>query len=136
MFEDGELIRRYAEEQSEGAVSELVQRRVPLVYSAALRHLAGDAHAAADVTQLVFTALARQAPSLVHCRVLPGWLYATTRTVAVDYIRSEHLRRAREQEAHATHALHSASPPPASDRLRPLLYGAMDQLRQNEREAV
>src|SRR5260221_107403 len=97
MFEDAELIRRYAEEQSEGAFSELVQRHVPLVYSAALRHLAGDAHAAADVTQLVFTALARQAPSLVHCRVLPGWLYATTRNVAVDYIRSYHRRQPRCQ---------------------------------------
>src|SRR5258708_942089 len=136
MFEDGELIRRYAEEQSEGAFSELVQRHVPLVYSAALRHLAGDAHAAADVTQLVFTALARQAPSLVHCRVLPGWLYATTRNVAVDYIRSEHRRRAREQEAHAMHELDSASPPPAWDQLRPLLDEVMDQLGQNDREAV
>ena len=136
MFEDAELIRRYAEEQSEGAFAELVQRHVPLVYSAALRRLAGDAHAATDVTQLVFTALARQAPSLVHCRVLPGWLYATTRNVAVDFIRSEHRRRAREQEAHAMHELNSDSPPPDWEQLRPLLDKVMDQLDKNDREAV
>ena len=103
MSEDAELIRRYAEEQSEEAFAELVQRHVPLVYSAALRRLAGDAHAAADVTQLVFTALARQATSLADCRVLPGWLYATTRNVTVDYVRREHRRRTREQEACAMH---------------------------------
>lgn len=136
MFEDAELIRRYTEEQSEGAFAELVQRHVPLVYSAALRRLAGDTHAAADVTQLVFAALARQAPSLVHCRVLPGWLYATTRNVAVDLIRSEHRRRTREQEARAMHELDSESPPPAWDQLRPLLDEVMDQLDQNDREAV
>ena len=136
MVEDAELIRRSTEEQSEVAFAELVQRHVPLVYSAALRRLAGDAHAAADVTQLVFTALARQAPSLGQCRVLPGWLYATTRNVAVDFIRSEHRRRAREQEAHAMHELDSASPPPAWEQLRPLLDEVMDQLDRNDREAV
>ena len=136
MSEDAELIRRYAEEQSEDAFAELVQRHVPLVYSAALRRLAGDAHAAADVTQLVFTGLAQQAVSLAHCRVLPGWLYATTRNVAVDYVRREHRRRAREQEAYAMHELESASPSPAWDQLRPLLDEVMDQLGQNDREAV
>lgn len=136
MSEDAELIRRYTQEESEGAFAELVQRHVPLVYSAAVRRLAGDAHAAADVTQLVFTALARQAPALVHCRVLPGWLYATTRNVAVDFIRSEHRRRAREQEAHAMHELDSDSPPPAWEQLRPLLDEVMDQLDRNDREAV
>jgi len=136
MAEDAELIRRYTEEQSEAAFAELVQRHLPLVYSAAVRRLAGDAHAAADVTQLVFAALARQAPSLVHCRVLPGWLYATTRNVTVDFIRSEHRRRAREQEAHAMHELDSDSPPPAWEQLRPLLDEVMDQLDGNDREAV
>lgn len=136
MTEDAELIRRYTEEQSEGAFAELVQRHVPLVYSAALRRLAGDAHAAADVTQLVFTALARQAPSLAHCRILPGWLYATTRNVAVDFIRSEHRRRTREQEAHAMHELESTSPPPEWVQLRPLLDEVMDQLGQQDREAI
>jgi RNA polymerase sigma factor (sigma-70 family) len=136
MLEDNELIRRYAEERSEDAFAELVQRHLPLVYSAALRRLAGDAHAAGDVTQLVFAALARQAHSLVHCRVLPGWLYATTRNVAVDFIRSEHRRRTREQEAYAMHELDSASPPPAWEQLRPLLDEVMDQLNRHDREAV
>jgi RNA polymerase sigma factor (sigma-70 family) len=136
MVEDAELIRRYTEEQSEGAFAELVQRHVPLVYSAALRRLAGDAHAAADVAQLVFSALARQAPSLAHCRVLPGWLYATTRNVAVDFIRSEHRRRAREQEASAMHERESTSPPPEWDQLRPSLDEVMDQLSQQDREAI
>ena len=72
MIEDTELLRRYAEENAEPAFAELVQRHLDLVYSAALRRLAGDAHSAADVTQQVFTALARQAGALARGVVLPA----------------------------------------------------------------
>ncbi len=46
---DGELLRRYSEEKSEEAFTELVRRHVDLVYSAALRQVNGDAHLAQDV---------------------------------------------------------------------------------------
>ena len=137
MVPDAELIRRYAEEKSEAAFAELVQRHLDLVYSAALRRLAGDTHAAADVTQQVFTALARQAAALKRCAVLPGWLYATTRNVAVDFIRTEQRRRAREQEAHTMQETISPSEPTGDwELLRPLLDAAMDELPAADREAV
>ncbi|MBI5768041.1 MAG: sigma-70 family RNA polymerase sigma factor [Verrucomicrobia bacterium] len=136
MVDDAELLRRYAEEKSEAAFTELVQRHLDLVYSAALRRLAGDAHAAADITQQVFTALARQADSLTRCAVLPGWLYATTRNVAVDFIRVEKRRRTREQEAHTMQQLNAASVSPEWENLRPTLDAAMDELSTADREAV
>ncbi|MEO6245658.1 MAG: sigma-70 family RNA polymerase sigma factor [Opitutaceae bacterium] len=137
MVTDAELIRRYAEEKSEAAFADLVRRHLDLVYSAALRRLAGDTHAAADVTQLVFTALARQAAALTRGVVLPAWLYATTRNVAVDFIRTEQRRRTREQEAHTMHETIS-SPEPTDDweQLRPFLDTAMDELAAIDREAV
>src|SRR5699024_12734043 len=66
------LFRSYVEEGANDAFSELVQRHVNFVYSAALRQLNGDAHLAADATQVVFTDLARKAPALAKHRVLAG----------------------------------------------------------------
>lgn len=134
---DSELLRRYVEEGSEPAFAELVRRHLDLVYAAALRRLGGDAHAAADVAQQVFIALARQASALTRCPVLPGWLYTTTRNVAVDFIRAEQRRRAREQEAHTMEELNSPNSGDAAwAQMRPMLDAAMDELSNADREAV
>ena len=68
------LLRRYVAAKSEPAFAELVQQHIDLVYSAALRQLNGDATTAQDVTQAVFTALARNAPRLLRHVSLTGWL--------------------------------------------------------------
>src|ERR1022692_3824871 len=75
MLLDRELLRRYAEADSEGAFAELVRRHLDLVYSAALRQVNGDAHMAQDVAQMVFTGLARKAATLSQRQFLTGWLY-------------------------------------------------------------
>jgi RNA polymerase sigma factor (sigma-70 family) len=138
MTDDAELLRRYAEERSERAFAEIVHRHVDLVYSAAARRLHDDPHAAADVAQQVFTALARQASALTRGNVvLPGWLYRTTRNVAVDFVRAEKRRRAREQEADTMNRIEAHSAATADwDRLRPMLDDAMDNLSDRDREAV
>ena len=64
IIENSELLRRYVGEKSEPAFAELVQRNIDLVYSAALRQVNGDDATAQDVTQAVFTDLARKAPAL------------------------------------------------------------------------
>ena len=46
MTDDIQLLRRYAEEGTDAAFADLVRRHVDLVYSAALRYTAGDAHLA------------------------------------------------------------------------------------------
>src|SRR5688572_6257471 len=116
MADDAELLRRYSREKSETAFAELVARHVDLVYSAAVRRVGGDAHAAADVTQHVFTALASKAPSLARDSVvLPAWLYATTRNHAVDYVRAERRRRSREEKAHLMNELSTNPPSDATD---------------------
>lgn len=56
---DGELLLRYARDHSEPSFEELVKRHINLIYSAALRQVNGDIHLAEDVTQSVFTDLAR-----------------------------------------------------------------------------
>ena len=63
MLEDTELLRRYAANRNEGDFAEIVRRHVNLVYSAALRQVRSP-HLAEEVSQTVFTNLARHADSL------------------------------------------------------------------------
>ncbi len=66
MMDDIELLRRYAEDDSEDAFAELVRRHVNLVYSAALRRVGDDVHLARDVTQKVF--IAARPPGFIGVR--------------------------------------------------------------------
>lgn len=135
--EDRELLRRYVEARDERAFGECVQRHVDLVHSVALRRLNGDAHSAADVTQQVFTALARQAAGLARGVVLPPWLYTTTRHLCANFVRTEQSRRTREREAHTMNELHATTPSAAEwERLRPLLDDVIDELGESDRSAV
>src|SRR5688572_7340915 len=98
MVHDVELLRSYAAEGSEEAFRTLLQRHAGLVYSAALRQVC-DAHLAEEVTQAVFVVLARKADKLRSGTVLAGWLFRTTRFVALRAMRDQQLRQRREQEA-------------------------------------
>ena len=129
MTEDVELLGRYATEHSEAAFAELTQRHVDLVYSAALRLVNGDVHSAQDVTQQVFTEVARQAKALARHPALVGWLYTTARQMALRANRTEQRRKAREQEANTMNELLQDDSPPADwTRLRPVLEDAMHEL--------
>jgi RNA polymerase sigma factor (sigma-70 family) len=137
MIDDAALLRRYAHERAEDAFAELVRRRLNLVYSVALRRTGGDAHLAADIAQCVFAALARRAATFSRDAVLAGWLYTTTRHIAIDTVRARQRREAREQEAHAMQQLDSSSAPHlAWEQLRPVLDDVMDDLPAHDREAV
>jgi RNA polymerase sigma factor (sigma-70 family) len=137
MQEDAELLCRYANEKSEEAFAELVRRHLNLVYSVALRQVAGDAHLAEDVAQQVFTALARKAASLAGRPALSGWLYRSAHFAASDVVRVERRRRAREQEVHAMNSLMTDPTPPADwDKVRPVLDAAIAELDERDRDAV
>jgi RNA polymerase sigma factor (sigma-70 family) len=136
MPDDAELLRRYADTRDEPAFAALVERHLGLVYSSALRRLAGDPHRAADVAQTVFIALARHASSLAHRPVLASWLHTATRHAAIDLLRAEHRRRTREHHAHTLALVNAPEPTPTSaewDQLRPLLDTALDQLSEPDR---
>ena len=135
MISDGELLRRYLETGAESAFTELVQRHINVVYHAALRRVGGNAHAADDVAQRIFTDLARKAKSLRDRPNLAGWLYTSTRFAAADTVRAEQRRRAYEEKAHAMHQLDSPAPGEA-DRFEPFLDEVMDLLNEQDRDAV
>jgi RNA polymerase sigma factor (sigma-70 family) len=137
MSDDSELLRCYATDRSEAAFAELVRRHLSLVYSAALRQVAGDTHLAEDIAQGVFTDLARKAALLADRPVLAGWLYTSTCYAAAKAVRTEQRRRAREQAAHAMQELNSDTTPPVDwNRLRPVIDAAMRDLGGRDREAI
>lgn len=135
--DDARLLRRYAEEKSEAAFAELVQRHLDLVYSVALRQTHGDAALAQDVAQMVFTSLARKAAELAKRPVLGGWLFRTTQFVAIDAVRAESRRRVRETEAQTMHELTTNSgAEPDWEKLRLTLDEVIGELTDDDRDAV
>ncbi len=131
---DSDLLRQYATHGDQAAFAKVVRRQADLVYSVALRVTANPA-LAQDVTQTVFTLLARRAGSLAHYATLVGWLHTTTRHTAINAVRGEERRRAREQESAIMQTIASA---PAVDweQLRPILDEGVDNLREDDRKAV
>ena len=137
MTEDAELLNRYAAERSETAFAELTRRHLDMVYSAALRLVAGDAHSAEDVTQQVFTEAARQAKNLTRHPAFVGWLYTTTRLMALRINRTEQRRKAREQEANVMNELlHDDTTPSDWSRLSPVIEDALHELSDKDRHAI
>lgn len=138
MTDDATLLRRYARDRSDGDFAELVHRHLNLVYSAALRQVNGDTHLAQDVTQLVFTDLARKAAKLADHRVLAGWLFTSTRFAAAKLVRGERRRQVREQEALLMQEISPADPGATVDweRVRPVLDEALGELDERDREAI
>jgi RNA polymerase sigma factor (sigma-70 family) len=137
MSNDTELLRRYVEEHSESAFTELVHEHLNLVYSAALRETNGDSAQAEDVSQAVFTELARKASRLVGHPSLPGWLYTTVRHLAANVRRAEQRRRCREEEVQSMNELLSEDSPDQSwQQIRPVLDDALHELNEADRAAV
>jgi RNA polymerase sigma factor (sigma-70 family) len=131
MSEDGELLRRYAENRDEGAFAELARRHLDLVYSAALRQVR-DAQMAEDVAQMVFLKLARKAASLSNLPVLPGWLHADTRLTALQVLRAQRRRTAREAVQMEAKEATTAE----WEEMRPVIDEALAELETGERDAV
>lgn len=131
--DDMALLREYVDAGSESAFAEIVQRRVNLVYSVALR-LTGNSQDAQDVTQAVFVILAKKAPALRPKTILAGWLYETTRFTAMNFLTRKNRRQAREQEAYMQSSLNETEI--IWPQLAPLLESAMSQLNEKDRRVV
>ncbi|MBC7366492.1 MAG: sigma-70 family RNA polymerase sigma factor [Undibacterium sp.] len=127
-------LRRYAESGADDAFAAVVQGCLPLVYRASLRRVAGDVHCAEDVTQLVFTALARNAAKLAEHPDITGWLFTTTRFLAAKTLRSQRRRQAREQELYMTQPVTHTDG--ESAEIPAVLDDVVMELRQLDRQVI
>ena len=136
MTDDIELLRRYAEDSSEAAFSELVERHIDFVYTSALRRAHGS-HRAEDVAQIVFSDLARKAHKLLGRKELVGWLYVSTYYAATSIVRREARREIREQSAQLNMAAHSDQTATTDwQAIRPVLDQALHSLNEADRTAL
>jgi len=129
---DHDLIREFATQRSEQAFRRLVDRHCDLVYSVA-RRVTGDADLSRDVSQQVFCKLAAKPGSIPPAVPLVAWLHRTTRSLAVDLVRSEQSRRTRES---LTLEPMQSTPAPDWSRLEPVIDALIDELPEADRRAV
>jgi RNA polymerase sigma factor (sigma-70 family) len=132
---DHELLARFARNGDEAAFAALVARHVNLVYSAALR-FSGDCHHAEEITQAVFIILSRKAGGISAKAVLSGWLYQTARLTAANFMKELRRRQIREHEVYMQSTLNQADPAESWKEIAPVLDGAMNSLREADRDAV
>lgn len=134
---DTRLLEQFIREADDAAFGELVRRHCDLVWATAWR-ITGDPEASRDVTQTVFTLLARKASRLSSRVVVAGWLHRAARLEATQHLRRE-LRRSR-REAVAMNEFESdaasADSQRAVDELQPLLDEALADLRDEDRHAI
>jgi RNA polymerase sigma factor (sigma-70 family) len=131
-MDDHELLREYVRDRSQDAFRELVDRHLAMVYGAA-RRMVRDSHLAEDVAQGVFRTLAEKAGTLRRQQVIAGWLYQTTRHLAMHAVRTEQRRREREQVAVAMQALEGEA---ETNRILDELEPALDQLEAGDRDLL
>jgi len=127
-------LRRYAESGSEEAFAAVVQKSLPLVYGAALRRLSSDVHAAEDVSQLVFMAVARDASKLADHPDITGWLFTTTRFIASKSLRTRARRQEREQEVYMN--AKASSEPLESADFSEVIDELLSELREADRQVI
>ena len=131
-MDDHELLRQYAQNRSQDAFRTLVERHLPMVYGAACR-LSRNPHLAEDVAQKVFITLAKKSSSISSGQLLAGWIYNTTRYVALHEMRTEQRRQEREQTALTMQDLAASSEP---DKIMEQLEPALSELDEDDRGAL
>jgi RNA polymerase sigma factor (sigma-70 family) len=130
----GQFIREPNARAGQDAFTALVERHLNLVYSAALRQVRSP-QLAEEITQSVFTQLARHAASLKPGTVLPAWLHQVTHHAAIDVLRSESRRQAREQIACEMSRLMDENTVDWT-LIEPLLDEAVQGLEEADRAAI
>jgi RNA polymerase sigma factor (sigma-70 family) len=137
LMDDQRLLERFTRDGSQDAFRELTVRYTNLVYGCAVQRLR-DAHAAQDVTQAVFLALALKAQKLRTGAPLPGWLFKATRFACAMHQRGEQRRKEREMRVFEESQIADSGTPTAVawEEMQPHLSGALDSLSSADREAV
>lgn len=138
MMNDADLLDQFIREPNtragQDAFTALVERHLDLVYSAALRQVRAP-QLAEEISQSVFTQLARHATSLKPGTILPAWLHQVTHHAAIDVLRSEGRRQAREQIACEMSRLMDENTVDWT-LIEPLLDEAVQALDETDRAAI
>ena len=134
MSDEEDLLKKYTVEGCDDAFAELVQRYSGMVFGTALRKTA-DRGAAEEVSQNVFTILARKAKNLTASGPLGGWLHRTTLLESRNYLQRVRTQRRKMQALSELKQSESACHSQISEAL-PLLDDAIDRLSAGDRMVI
>src|ERR1041384_962275 len=136
--DDTALLVDLVEKGSQDAFRSLVERYLPVVYSAAVRQAGGDTHLARDIAQQVFIDFAKKAARISREAPLGGWLHRHTCYAASTILRGERRRRLRESRAIEMNTLQQTTETAETkwEELASLLDEAIDQLGSGDRTAI
>ncbi len=133
---DFEWLQQFVRAGDQNAFRDLVRRHIDLVFATALRK-AGEAPGAEEISQNVFSALARKAWRFAPDDSLPAWLHKTALLESKAWIRGELRRRQREQTAaELGTTMKTPDDQTALNALVPLLDDALLALREKDRAAL
>src|SRR5688572_3594453 len=125
---DVDLLGRFADGRDQAAFELLVWRHAGMVLRVS-RAVVRDHHAAEDVTQAAFLALARKAGSIGRRDAVAGWLYRVARRLAV--------RTARQRRISTADLDHVPARPDAPpDEVSPRLHAELARLPEKYRLPV
>lgn len=136
------LLERFLpSKRSEQAFASLVGSLGNLVFSSAFRRT-GNSQLAEEVTQNVFTILARKAESLRHHPSLQAWIFETTRLQCSGALRAERRRQRKLAALTRETKTRNSSPRDLMDdsaswkEAVPVLDAALDRLPTRERTLI
>ncbi len=92
MDDEAQNLRKYASERCETAFARLVQKHAGMVFGTAFR-CTGDRELAEEISQKVFTIMARKAPGLRLHGSIAGWLHRTTLLQTRNFVRRQQRQR-------------------------------------------
>ncbi|HEY4416265.1 MAG TPA: sigma-70 family RNA polymerase sigma factor [Verrucomicrobiae bacterium] len=133
---DFEWLQQFARAGDQNAFRDLVRRHLGLVFATA-QHKVGDLGGAEEISQNVFSILARKAWQFAPDDSLPAWLHKTTVLESKSWVRGELRRRGREQTAmELGTTMKTPDDQPAFNALVPLLDEALLSLREKDRTVL
>ncbi len=133
---DFEWLQQFARAGNQNAFRDLVRRHIDLVFATAL-HKVGDAGGAEEISQNVFSVLARKAWQFAPDDSLPAWLHKTSLLESKQWLRGTLRRRRREQAAaELGTTMKTPEEQTAFNALVPLLDEALLSLREKDRAAL
>jgi RNA polymerase sigma factor (sigma-70 family) len=127
-------LRSFVRDGSELSFRQLVAGHQALVRAAALSHLGQCRYLADDVTQEVFSTLARKAPFLKEDTHLAAWLHRVACRTASNQLRMERRRKRRESEA--SFQQETPDPPIPAARLVTLVHSCLDAQDPADRKLI
>jgi RNA polymerase sigma factor (sigma-70 family) len=130
-LDDGALLAKYVQENSEEAFRTLMFRYANLVFGVCKRTLR-DAELAEDATQSVFLLLAKNAQKLTGRYTIAGWLHTSSIRVSRTLARKEGTRKTYEKMATPI----DCTEDPFEEALKLVVDAGLAKLKAQEREAI